>query len=103
MTRKLTTAAMAAVMLAAGCTAPSQPYLDHYRQACTAGDRAACDLIPPTQARVNAEKQDQAGKVAAGILLGLSAVAVGAAAGYAASRPVYQPAPVIILCRPWAC
>jgi hypothetical protein len=47
---------------------------------------------------VNAEHNEQAAKVATGFLAVLGAAAVGAAAGYAASHPVYSP-PVVYVCR----
>ena len=93
---KITTAAL----LLAGCATPTQPFLDTARAQCAAGDRPSCSQVPILQSQVNAEKADQANKVAAGILLGLTAAAAGAAAGYAASHPTYVE-PVVLVCRPW--
>jgi outer membrane lipoprotein SlyB len=91
--------ALSGVLLIAACSAPSQPYLDTYRVDCAKGSKVACDLIPETEARVNAEHNDAAGRVAGGILLGFLAVAAGAAAGYSAA---HQPATeVVVVCRPW--
>jgi hypothetical protein len=92
---------MASVIFLAACAAPSQSYLDAYRRGCTAGDQAACRLIPATEARVNEEKQHAAADFGEGVLkvLAFSVLVLGAAAGgYAAgvesSRPVYHPTPV---------
>jgi hypothetical protein len=59
--------------------------------------------VPQLQAQVNQEKSDQAAKVAGGILLGLFAVAAGAAAGAAASQPRYDTTVVVVCRNPWGC
>jgi hypothetical protein len=102
MTTRTLSASVAVAIGLAACAAPSQPFLDSLRTQCTAGDQGACAGIPSAQAQVNYERQEQANKVAAGILLGLGAAAAGAAAGYAAAHPApvyYTP---VIVCR-WGC
>ena len=91
--------ALAAILPIAACAAPSQPFLDAARANCTAGIQASCAQVPSLQAQVNAEHDQQAQQVGAALLLGLTAAAVGAAAGYAASHPA--PTEVYVVCRPW--
>ena len=86
--------------LLAGCVAPSQPYLDNAKLLCQHGDPVSCRQVPGYQAQVNAEHAQQARDVAGGILLGLGAIAAGAAAGYSASQPHYQ---TVVVCRGWYC
>jgi hypothetical protein len=94
--------AVAASLVLAACATPTMPYLNAARQHCSEGDQHSCNEIPGLQAQVNAEQSDQAAKVAGGLLLGLTAVAAGAAAGYAASQPHYDT--VVVVCRPyWSC
>jgi hypothetical protein len=90
-------AALALITGLAACAAPSQPYLDEARTQCATGHMGYCAAIRELQARVNAEKQEQAATAAAVA----GALAIGAAAAYGASRPVYQP-DVVIVCR-WGC
>jgi len=95
-------AALALAVCVTACGAvPSQPYLDDARVTCTSGNQAACATMPALQSRVNAEKQEQAVGVAGGILAVLGAVALGVAAGYEASQPVYYQ-PVVVVCH-WRC
>jgi hypothetical protein len=96
--RSLKFGALALLLGATACVAPSQPYLDNARSLCASGDQVSCGQIPQFQAQVNAEHNEQAAKVATGFLAVLGAAAVGAAAGYAASHPVYSP-PVVYVCR----
>jgi hypothetical protein len=91
------------LLAAAACSAPSQPYLDNAKLLCQRGDQVSCGQVPGYQAQVNAEQNEAAGKVAIGILLGLTAVAAGAAAGYSASQPSYVYAPVIVCRSRWGC
>jgi hypothetical protein len=94
-------AALATLLAVTACAAASQPYLDAVKQECQWGDRDACARIPSAQSQVNAEHNDQAAAVATGFLAVLGAVAMGAAAGYAASHPVYEPT-VVVICH-WNC
>jgi peptidoglycan/LPS O-acetylase OafA/YrhL len=100
MATRILPAILAAVSLAA-CAAPSQPFLDQARSSCTAGDQTACGSVAGLQAQVNYEHQVQSQEAAAGVAAVLGALAVGAAAGYAATRPVYYE-PVVV-CRGWRC
>ncbi|HME22334.1 MAG TPA: hypothetical protein VKI44_13500 [Acetobacteraceae bacterium] len=102
--RTLACLALSAAVVVSGCVAPSQPYLDNAKSLCASGDQVSCGQVPGFQAQVNAEHNEQAAKVAGGFLAVLGAVAVGAAAGYAASHPVYAPPPppVVYVCR-WNC
>jgi hypothetical protein len=102
MATRTVTASIALVIGLAACTAPSQPFLDQLRTQCSTGDQGACAGIPSAQAQVNYEHSEQASKVAAGLLLGLGAVAAGAAAGYSAAHPTYYYTPVVV-CRGWNC
>lgn len=95
-------AALALLLGVTACAAPSQPALDYARSTCAAGDRMSCGQVPALQTQVNNEHAQQAREVAGGILLGLGALAAGAAAGYEASQPHYYYAPVY-LCRGWRC
>jgi hypothetical protein len=91
--------AIVLALAVAACSTPSQPYLDNARTMCASGHMGYCAAIRELQARVNTEQAQQAQNAAA--ILG--AVAIGAAAVYGASRPVYTPPPsVVILCR-WGC
>jgi len=104
--KRLSVIALAVTVTAAGCAAPSQPFLDQARASCAAGDRLQCDAIPTWQAHVNEEHNQQAGAVAVGVLAILGAAAAGAAAGYAASHPVYTAPEVVVVCPPyryWGC
>jgi hypothetical protein len=92
-------AILAVALPLAACVAPSQGLLDQHRTDCRAGNQFSCKIIPGLEIQVAHEKEVQAANVANGIALGLGALAVGAAAGYAASHPVYQP--VYVVCRPW--
>jgi|SRR5580765_5261217 hypothetical protein len=96
-----TSAALALLLGVTACAAPSQPWLDNMRRLCSTGSQAACDAVPVAQSKVDAEHAQQAREVAGGILLGLGALAVGAAAGYAASQPTYY-TPVYV-CHGWGC
>ena len=108
MSRRIVAGAMVAVLLVAGCTAPSQRYLDTYRRDCTAGDRVACDMVPRAEYQVSAEKRQKAAEFGEGVLkvLAFTVLVLGAAAGgYAAgvesarsSRPAYV-APVYVAPR----
>jgi hypothetical protein len=101
MSRKLLPIALSGALLVAACSAPTQPYLDNARALCSTGDQVSCGQIPSLQAQVNAEHNDQAGKVALGVLAVLGAAAAGAAAGYAASHPAPSYTEVVVVCRPW--
>lgn len=96
---------MAGTMLVTACSAPTQPYLDHARANCNdlaqtdLDRRTACEAIPHLQAQVSAEHNEQAGKVAAGILLGILTIGVAAAAGYSAAHS--PPTEIVVVCRPW--
>jgi|SRR5580765_7217803 len=94
-------AALALLLGVTACAAPSQPYLDNARALCSTGDQVSCKQVPGFEAQVSAEHAQQAREVAGGILLGLGALAVGAAAGYAASQPTYY-TPVYV-CHGWGC
>jgi hypothetical protein len=100
--RRSLAAVLAVTLGVAACAAPSQPYLDIAQQQCAKGDQRACDGVPFLQADVAREHNEQAGQVALGILAVLGAAAAGAAAGYAASHPVYTSPEVIVVCR-WGC
>jgi hypothetical protein len=97
--------ALSAAVLASGCAAPSQPYLDQLQADCAAGkptQNYCAEMLPRLQSQVDAEKSEQAGKVATGFLAVLGAVAVGAAVGYAASHPAPPPPTVVVVCH-WNC
>lgn len=93
--------ATASAVLLAGCVAPTEPYLNQAKTDCASGQARACQAVPSLQAQVTSEKNEQAKEVALGLLLGVTAVAAGAAAGYSASHPTYYSAPVVVVCRPW--
>jgi hypothetical protein len=95
-------AVLAVVMGLTACSAPTQPFLDQARIECGYGSQDACRRVSGLQAQVNYEQQQQSEKVAAGLLLGLGAIAAGAAAGYSASQPTYYYQPVYV-CRGWRC
>ena len=100
MATKHIAAAVAATLLVTACAAPSQPFLDQAQAQCLTGDQNACRQVPSLQAQVTHGHNQQAAEVATGFLAVLGAAAMGAAAGYAASQPVYvQP---VVLCR-WGC
>lgn len=109
MRRARVAASITALAMLAACTAPSQPFLDAARSHCFQGHQPACDRLPYLEAVVQREKNEQAEKAAAGFAVGLGVLAVGAAAGYAASRPYYyepyyRPRTVVVVCNsPWGC
>jgi hypothetical protein len=92
-------AAVTAAAVLAGCTAPSQPILDQAVRGCSIGKQWLCDQIPQLQAVVAAEQQQQANQAAAALAVGLGAAAIG----YAASRPAYYYAPVVVVPCRWGC
>jgi hypothetical protein len=96
--RRFKLAALALVVGLSACAAPSQPYLDNARALCSTGDQFSCGQIPQFQSQVNAEHNEQAGKIALGVLVVLGAVA-GAAAAAHAPPPPPPPPPVVIVCR----
>lgn len=100
MAKPVLAAVMAATLLVTACAVPSQPYLDDAQAKCVQGNQDACGQVVPLQAAVNQEKNDQAGKIAKGILLGIAAFAVGAAAGYSAAHPVPPPPPAVFILQP---
>ena len=102
MATRILPAVLAAVTGLSACAAPSQPFLDQARIECGYGSQSACQRVSGLQAQVNYEQQQQSEKVAAGLLLGLGAIAAGAAAGYSASQPTYYYTPVYV-CRGWRC
>lgn len=96
-------AMLCAAALVAACTAPSQPLLDQMTMQCVNGSAVACNNVPMMQAQVAREKQEQSNAIATGLLLGITAAAAGAAAGYAATAPHYYPTTeVIVVCPRWS-
>jgi hypothetical protein len=96
--------AVAASVVLAACQTPTMPLLRDAQQHCTEGNDRACSIVPQLQAQVTAEQNQQAATVGAGILAGLAAAAVGAAAVSAARQPTYVAQPVVVVCRPyWSC
>jgi hypothetical protein len=92
-------AGFCAASLIAGCAAPSQPLLDQMVIRCANGSSIACNNAPMMQVEVAREKQEQNNAIVDGLLVGVAAVAAGAAAGYAAPAPHYHPpAEVIVVC-----
>jgi hypothetical protein len=97
-TPRLKYAVVAVIVGLSACTAPSQPFLDQARTDCQFGHQDACRRVSGLQAQVNYEHAQQSERVASGLLLGLGALAAGAAAGYAASQPT-----TYVVCRGWSC
>ena len=102
MATRIIPTALALVVGLTACAAPSQPYLDSARAQCSTGDQVSCGQIPQLQSQVNAEHNEQAGKVALGVLGGLAIVAAAAAGVAAAANPPTYYYPVIV-CRGWNC
>jgi len=82
---------VAAAMTLAACSSPTktQPYLNAAELNCKDGYQYDCQMIPQYKAQVEAERGQQSGAVLGAIALGLGAVILGAAEGYASTRPVY--------------
>lgn len=77
--------AMAALLGAAACTAPSQNALNQTTNACAYGDRYACAQLPALNAQVQQENQQNA--VATGLAAGIGGAVAGGVIGAAVSEP----------------
>jgi hypothetical protein len=93
-TAKRGIALLCSVALISGCVAPSQAFLTSMTAQCTSGDQSACNQLPGLRAQVSAEHQQQTNQ----FLLGMGAVALGAAAAAAASQPRTE---YVVVCPRW--
>ena len=76
------------VSLTACASENTRRALDQAKLACTAGDPGACNAVPGWEAQASSEQSDSAGKVAAGVLLGILLVGAAAAGAAASQQPV---------------